>query len=346
MNVVHIYLLVLLALILLLPFLVRSVEEQMEYFLFAAGAAAVTITSSWSVHAVIEAAKTPLIITAAVLVSGIIFELFSGKIASAVEKMSSGTGKPLFVFLMILVLGLFSSFFTAIIAALLLSEIISHINLPRDSEIKIVVISCFAIGLGAILTPVGEPLSTIVTAKLSAEPFNAGFFFLFEKLWIFVVPAIIFFAAAGAFTAARAKGGGEKLKENKKEGLASVLLRTVKVYIFVAGLVLLGTGFRPLVETYIAGLPYYFLYWINIVSAVLDNATLAAAEISPVMSILQIKSAVLGLAIAGGMLIPGNIPNIISANKLGIKSSEWARFALPLGAAVMAVFFVFIMAAK
>jgi predicted cation transporter len=100
------------------------------------------------------------------------------------------------------------------------------------------------------------------------------------------------------------------------------------------------------VETYIAGLPYYFLYWINIVSAVLDNATLAAAEISPVMSILQIKSAVLGLAIAGGMLIPGNIPNIISANKLGIKSSEWARFALPLGAAVMAVFFVFIMAAK
>ena len=89
MNVVHIYLLVLLALILLLPFLVRSVEEQMEYFLFAAGAAAVTITSSWSDHAVIEAAKTPLIITAAVLVSGIILELFSLKIASAVDKMSS-----------------------------------------------------------------------------------------------------------------------------------------------------------------------------------------------------------------------------------------------------------------
>jgi predicted cation transporter len=342
----HIYLAVLLALILLLPFLVRGVEEQMEYFLFAAGAAAVTITSSWSVHVVIEAAKTPIIISAAVLVSGVIFELLSGNIASAVEKMSSATGKPLLVFLMILALGLFSSFFTAIIAALLLTEIISHINLPRDSEIKIVVISCFAIGLGAILTPAGEPLSTIVTAKLSGEPFNAGFFFLLEKLWIFVVPAIIFFAAAGAFIAAKAKKGGGRLKEDKREGLASVLLRTVKVYIFVAGLVLLASGFRPLVETYIAVLPHYLLYWMNIISAVLDNATLAAAEISPVMSILQIKSAVLGLAIAGGMLIPGNIPNIISANKLGIKSSEWARFAMPFGMAVMAFFFLFVMAAK
>lgn len=343
---VHLYLLALLALILLLPFLVRRVEEQMEYFLFAAGAAAVTMTSSWSAGVVAEAARTPLVISGAVLVSGIIFEMLSGKIASAVGKITLKTGKPLFVFLMILALGLFSSFFTAIIAALLLAEIISHVNLPRENEIKIVVLACFAVGLGAILTPVGEPLSTIVTAKLSGEPFNAGFFFLLGKLWFFAVPAIIFFASAGAFVAAKAKGGGERLRENKREGLASVVIRTVKVYVFVAGLVLLGTGFRPFVETYITGLPHYFLYWINIISAVLDNATLAAAEISPAMSILQVKSAVLGLAIAGGMLIPGNIPNIISANKLGIKSTEWARFALPLGAAVMAFFFLLIMAAK
>jgi predicted cation transporter len=43
------------------------------------------------------------------------------------------------------------------------------------------------------------------------------------------------------------------------------------------------------------------------------------------------------------MLIPGNIPNIISAGKLKIKSSEWARFGAPLGLVVMAVFFFLLM---
>ena len=43
------------------------------------------------------------------------------------------------------------------------------------------------------------------------------------------------------------------------------------------------------------------------------------------------------------MLIPGNIPNIISASKLNIKSREWASVALPLGAVVMLVYFVFMM---
>ncbi len=39
------------------------------------------------------------------------------------------------------------------------------------------------------------------------------------------------------------------------------------------------------------------------------------------------------------MLIPGNIPNIICAGKLGIKSGAWARVGLPLGVGLMAVCF-------
>ncbi|MFZ3167561.1 MAG: DUF1646 family protein [Candidatus Methanoperedens sp.] len=34
--------------------------------------------------------------------------------------------------------------------------------------------------------------------------------------------------------------------------------------------------------------------------------------------------------IAGRMLIPGNILNIISANKLGITIKEWAKLGVPL----------------
>jgi predicted cation transporter len=44
--------------------------------------------------------------------------------------------------------------------------------------------------------------------------------------------------------------------------------------------------------------------------------------------------------IAGGMLIPGNIPNIICANKLTIKSRAWARAGVPLGAVLMMGVFV------
>jgi predicted cation transporter len=110
--------------------------------------------------------------------------------------------------------------------------------------------------------------------------------------------------------------------------------------VFIAALVLLGEGFKPIIVEYFIQIPSIALYWINMVSAVLDNATLAAAEIGPALSEFQIKSILMGLLISGGMLIPGNIPNIISASKLGITSKEWARLGLPLGLVSMGVYFV------
>ena len=48
----------------------------------------------------------------------------------------------------------------------------------------------------------------------------------------------------------------------------------------------------------------------------------------------------MGLLIAGGMLIPGNIPNIIAASKLKISSKEWARLGMPLGLVLMVLYFL------
>ena len=107
-------------------------------------------------------------------------------------------------------------------------------------------------------------------------------------------------------------------------------------------LVFLGEGFKPLILQFVAGIPADGLFWVNMVSAVLDNATLTAAEIGPFLSPLQIKAALMGLLIAGGMLIPGNIPNIISAGKLGITSREWGKVGVPIGLAAMLVYFVII----
>jgi len=100
-------------------------------------------------------------------------------------------------------------------------------------------------------------------------------------------------------------------------------------------LIFLGAGFKPFIDAYLIMLLSQILVWVNMVSAILDNATLAAAEIGPSLGIAQIKSALLGLLISRGMLIPGNIPNIIAAHALHITSTEWARLGVPLGLIIM-----------
>jgi predicted cation transporter len=123
--------------------------------------------------------------------------------------------------------------------------------------------------------------------------------------------------------------------EAEPGGWRDVFLRSFKVYIFVMALIFLGAGFKPMIDLYLANVSSLVLFWVNIVSAILDNATLTAAEIGPSLTEAQIKSALLGLLISGGMLIPGNIPNIIAAHALRIKSTEWAWLGVPLGFAIM-----------
>jgi predicted cation transporter len=121
-------------------------------------------------------------------------------------------------------------------------------------------------------------------------------------------------------------------------------MRAVKVFAFVAALVLLGEGLKPLIEWFLVKVPAVALYFINVISAVLDNATLTAIEISVDMDLPKIIAIVMGLLIAGGMLIPGNIPNIVAAGRLKISMREWAVLGLPIGAVLLVVFFVILMA--
>ena len=327
-----------LLLVLSLPFLVKKVEENLEVFLFIMGILAVTVSSLWALPLIEEALLEPIKITAAVLVAGLLFRLLRPAVRKAVGTAMSVLGVKAFAFVIVVILGLISSAITAIIAALLLVEVIDCMKLDRKDEIKLVVLACFAIGMGAALTPLGEPLSTIIIAKLKGEPFNASFWFLFTEFWKFVVPGVFAF---GFLAAIIVKKGSEDagLSENRAEGVKDVLFRTVKTYIFVMALVFLGTGFKPIIDAYISKLPATGLFWLNSISAILDNATLAAAEIGPSMSRTQLVYAVLGLIISGGMLIPGNIPNIIAAGKLRIKSKEWMAVGIPVGTAAMILCF-------
>jgi len=336
-------------LVLTLPFLFHRVEKNLELFLFAMGLAAAVLGGALNGKLALLALKDPLPITAAVLGMGFLFRFTRGLIERGVKALLTRVPVKLFVFAVILALGVVSSVLTVIIASLILVEVVSLLKLDRRSEVRIVVLACFALGLGAVLTPIGEPLSTLAVSKLSGPPYHAGFWFLLTSLGLWILPGILGFALLSLFFHDRpASSPGESLEESaeevvRDESYRDIFLRAGKVYLFVVALVLLGEGFKPVIDRYVVTLPAPVLYWLNMSSAVLDNATLTAAELSPAMAMGQIRDVLLGLLIAGGMLIPGNIPNIIAASKLRIGMKEWARFGVPVGLAVMLIYFVLLL---
>ncbi|MFO7966913.1 MAG: DUF1646 family protein [Archaeoglobaceae archaeon] len=332
-----------LILVLILPFKSRKVEENLEPFFLVMGILAVTISGVWSLSLIEEAIIAPVSIGGlpigifqVVLVAGLVIYRFNQQIYSGLIKAMDKLGISKFIFLMILVLGLTSSLISVIVAAVILVEVIAALPLSREKKIDLTVITCFAVGFGAALTPVGEPLSTIAVSKLDAD-----FLFLFRLLGEYVIPAVFALAVFGAIYAGR--HSGEAQVPEYTESLRTVIRRAIRVYMFVAALILLGGGLSPLVDWYIIKIPAYQLYWVNMVSAVLDNATLAAAEVAPQLSPAQLKSILIALIISGGMLIPGNIPNIVAAGRIGITMKQWARIGVPLGLVLMMVFFVILM---
>ncbi len=330
--------------VLVFPFKVKLVEENLEAFLFVMGALAVTVTSKWDLELVKTAAEEPVMkgIVPAVLVAGLIFYYGKSALGHAMHGTLKRVPLSVVIFAIVVVLGLLSSVITAIIASLLLVEFTTLMPLERKDKINLVIIACFSIGLGAVLTPLGEPLSTIAVVKLAGPPYHAGFWYLFDQLSLLIVPGVLACGLFAVFFVGKksARTAVKMEVEEEEGGLREVIVRAVKVYAFVAALFLLGAGMEVIINKYFIQLPATILFWLNMVSAILDNATLTAAEIAPAMTQAQINAALMGLLISGGMLIPGNIPNIISAGKLGITSSEWARLGVPAGLVLNAIYFV------
>ncbi|MBI3953436.1 MAG: DUF1646 family protein [Chloroflexi bacterium] len=325
--------------VLALPFLVKRVEHNLEAFLFLMGVLAVTASQAWDLQLVKDAARHPVMITGAVLGAGALAHLGRERLDQGLRSLLTRVPLGVLVAALVAALGLVSSVITAIIAGILLAEFLSILPLSRGSRVNVAVLGCFAIGLGAALTPVGEPLSTIAVQKLSGEPHRADFFFLARLLGIEILVGIAAATLLSALFVARrhetaGETGGSKGEEHG-EAWATVGTRALKVYVFVAALTLLGAGYEIVIEKYLSQVPGYVLFWANMSSAVLDNATLTAAEIGPSLSLGQIEDALLALIIAGIMLIPGNIPNIIVAGKLHISMRDWARLGVPLGLGAM-----------
>ncbi|HHW56832.1 MAG TPA: DUF1646 family protein [Clostridia bacterium] len=339
-------LLVILLMILILPLANRHIEHNIEYFLFAMGVAAAFVSGVFSYDLIAHIFKNYLLylITAAVFLSGLLFEIFKDKFKKFIGTVVTHIPLKIFVFLVIIILGLTASIITAIIASIILVEIIHLLPLKHKDKVVITVIASLSIGMGAALTPIGEPLATIVTSKL-----NESFLYLFTTLGIYVIPGILALGFLGLLYINKLEKSSLIIEENyvkeaeeikKVERFQFIFIQAFKIFVFILALELLGAGFKPIIDNYIIHLDSRLLYWINMASAVLDNATLAAAEISPHMTTKQIQAILMGLLISGGMLIPGNIPNIISAGKLNIKSREWALVGIPLSLIGLVTYFI------
>lgn len=328
-------LMAILLLVLLLPLLSRPVESNLEIFMFAMGVSAASISGVMNPPLFVKAATDPIKITIAVLTAGLLFKWFQKPLHWGISRVIQALSFKLFIALAITVLGILSSMITAIIAALILVVIVQSLPLDRQSSIRFVILGCFSIGLGAALSPIGEPLSTIAISKLGED-----FFFLMGLVGPEIIAALVIFGGIAALLIPKSDDKeGLNSPVSNRESYDEIISRSIKVYFFVMGLTLLGEGFEPMINEYFLGLDYSVMYWINMISAILDNATLTAAEVSPAMDDVTIKSILLGLLISGGMLIPGNIPNIIAASKLGITSKEWALFGVPFGLLLMTVYF-------
>lgn len=342
-------LIIILIVTLLLPFLVKRVEENLEVFLFVMGLATAIVSGVLSKDLISHISHNTFLylITGAVLIVSIVFKFFKNKIKTIVNFALNHMSIKVFTFIMILFLGVISSLITAIVASLILVEIISVMPIKRKNKVNLSIISCFSIGIGSSLTPIGEPIATIVVSKL-----NENFGFLFKQIGVPAIIGVLLLGILGAFIAGssfddknsknitKKENANMPVEDKEEETYKDIAFRTIKIFIFVIALELLGSGFKPLIDTYVIGLDSRLLYWGNIISAVLDNATIAAAEISPNMNLFQIRALLMGLLISGGMLIPGNIPNIITAGKLKISSSEWVKVGVPLGLVMLVGYYL------
>ena len=319
--------------VLLGPVFVGAIERNVELFFLLIGILTACVLGRFDTVLVWAALTEPLSFTLAVLIFGAAFRLFNDPLDELFGHALQILEPRLLCFSLAIVLGFLAAFVTPVVAALVFVEAISLLRCDRGIEIAATVFACFAIGLGAGLTPLGMPGIAVVLRSLHAD-----FWYLTRLLGPFVFTGVIFAAIPILFLPFTA---GEPLNAIRvKDSWRTVLLaRPGRVYIFIAGLVALSEGLRPVVNEYIHRAPEGLLFWINTLSAVVNNSTLAVIEISPSMSVSQQRAALLGLLISGGALVTGNIPNIVAASRLRITNREWARIGVGTGLILLVLCF-------
>jgi predicted cation transporter len=326
-----------LAIAILLPLLIGPIvlaplERNLEAFFFVLGITAALAARCLTWAIVLKAATEPILISLVVVGAALVFVRGRPGFDRIFGRIRGRLPRPVLTALAVFVIALASALITSIVAALVLVEITGLLRLERARQLNVIILGCFAIGLCSALTPMGGPLSTLAAGAL-----GLNFFGLFRLLAGYVMPAVVILSLLAGMAA---RGGSDSFRESDElhENPRDALLQGLKVFGFISGLVLIGEAFAPLAARYVPLLGGRGLYWGNTISAALDNSTLVALEFHH-LSLTQARLALLSLLISGGMLIPGNIPNIICAGILHISSYDWARVGVPLGVLLLGIYF-------
>ncbi len=323
---------VVLVLMLFGPLAIHWIERNIEIYILVIGVVATILAGGFERTVVEHALTEPILITLAVIVAAIAFGYLREYLDRAFSRLRRRTSRAILAGVSIFILSMASSIITAIVAAIVLVEIIRLLHLEGAARVRVTVAACFAIGMGAAMTPIGEPLAT-----LAASALKLPFLGLFDLLAPWIIPgALAASIAAGIF--ARGDYLDATAESGVQESPLAALVQGLRVYAFIAGLVLVSYAYAPLAVEIVGRLSNDELFWANTVSAALDNATLVALEVHS-MTLVRAREAILALLISGGMLIPGNIPNIISSSALKIGSVAWARIGIPIGLVGLGIYF-------
>lgn len=321
------------------PLVSPWIERRLELFLLGMAALAATIGGAWSEATVVEAFLRPMKVCGAILAGSLVFSFSHDNLRRAVARAADRLGLGLSLALAVGATALSAAVLTMPVAVLALVELLRALRLEAGCRARAAVLGCLAIGLGGGLTAVGGPVAAVALGRLAEAPYPVGKDYLLHLLGPWILPAIASLAALAALLCARRDPAAESPEEDPLS-LWSILVLTGKLYVMVFALVLLGAGLVPLIDHFLLGAPVWALYWINLVSGVVDGPTLVSVELSPRMSQDQIRHLLLGVLISDGALIVGNAPNLVAAHKLKIPSRVWAREGVPVVLALMLFYFV------
>src|SRR5574337_77669 len=134
------------------PFKIKIIEQNLEVFLFICGVLALTISgfvtipgveTGWRLGIIEEALIAPLYIAndlhipigivQVVLIVGFIIYKWHEPIHRAIRRMTEALSLKIMAFILIAVLGLFSSIISAILAAIILVEMANAMPISRKS---------------------------------------------------------------------------------------------------------------------------------------------------------------------------------------------------------------------
>jgi len=326
---------VILALLLFGPLAVAKIEHNIELYCLALGVLATLLGTGFTRELILEALQEPVAISIAVIVAALLFGWLRPGLDRVFERLRRRISQPVLAAASIFVIASISSVITAIVGALVLIEVVGLLHFKGDRRVRVTVAGCFAIGMGASLTPLGEPLST-----LAARALDLQFMGLFHLLAPWVFPGVVVSSiVAGAF--ARGEYDEAPAEAHASQTYGAIFFQAGKVFAFIAGLVMISSAYGPIANEYVSKMSNDLLFWANTVSAALDNATLVALEVHG-MTLPRAREAILSLLVSGGMLIPGNIPNIVSAGAFRIRSAAWAKIGVPMGLIMLGIYFAVI----